>query len=303
MIQTPEWYNASVLVDRNLEAGRADKVAIFYGAEEVTYGELARRINRFGHALRGMGVDREDRVLLMLNDTPSFPTAFFAAMRIGAVPIPANTLLEQAMLTRPRLSGRLDGQVFDDFCDSDAILGPFLEVFLQSDYVWFPLEQIKQLTIPPPTHLRDLLWTPAGLEAHSGPVGDVFLPVLYPGSCQHGDDRIKLGRLTDWLDGGGGLVRGVGQHLFLVGEDGRQSGGVVRVQVCAEAEVPNRGDHLVGIRVLDGDRPALSPADLHLAALGSTSADDDVTAFFSPHAAGKSFMFVAVFGVKKKRAS
>src|ERR671912_1180064 len=40
-----------------------------------------------------MGVDREDRVLLMLNDTPSFPTAFFAAMRIGAVPIPANTLL------------------------------------------------------------------------------------------------------------------------------------------------------------------------------------------------------------------
>ena len=135
--------------------------------------------------------------------------------------VPANTLLEQAMLTRPRLSGRLDGQVFDDFCDSDAILGPFLEVFFQSDYVWFPLEQIKQLTIPPPTHLRDLLWTPARLEAHSGPVGDVFLPVLYPGSCQHGDDRIKLGRLTDWLDGGGGLVRGVGQHLFLVGEDGR----------------------------------------------------------------------------------
>ena len=97
MIQTPEWYNASVLVDRNLEAGRADKVAIFFGAEEVTYGELARRINRFGHALRGMGVDREDRVLLMLNDTPSFPTAFFAAMRIGAVPIPANTLLSEGL--------------------------------------------------------------------------------------------------------------------------------------------------------------------------------------------------------------
>src|ERR671912_186399 len=96
MIEIPEWYNASVLVDRNLEAGRVDKVAIYCGDEQVTYGELTRRINRFGHALREMGLDREDRVLLMLNDTPSFPTAFFAAMRIGAVPIPVNTLLQPA---------------------------------------------------------------------------------------------------------------------------------------------------------------------------------------------------------------
>src|ERR687897_279080 len=96
MIEIPEWYNASVLVDRNLEAGRVDKVAIYCGDDEVTYGELARRISRFGHALRALGVDREDRVMLMLNDTPSFPTAFFAVMRIGAVPIPVNTLLQPA---------------------------------------------------------------------------------------------------------------------------------------------------------------------------------------------------------------
>lgn len=96
MIEIPDWYNASVLVDRNLEAGRADKVAIYFGDEQITYGELARRINRFGHALRELGVDREDRVLLMLNDTPAFPTAFFAVMRIGAVPIPVNTLLQPA---------------------------------------------------------------------------------------------------------------------------------------------------------------------------------------------------------------
>jgi benzoate-CoA ligase len=95
MIQTPEWYNASVLVDRNLEAGRAEKVAIFYGEEEISYGELARRINRFGHALKDLGIGQEDRVLLVLNDTPSFPIAFFGAMRIGAVPIPANTLLQE----------------------------------------------------------------------------------------------------------------------------------------------------------------------------------------------------------------
>lgn len=94
MITVPDWYNASLLVDGNLEAGRAEKVAIYCGDEEVTYGELARRVARFGHALKGeLGVRREDRVLLILNDTPSFPVAFFAAMRIGAVPIPVNTLL------------------------------------------------------------------------------------------------------------------------------------------------------------------------------------------------------------------
>ena len=95
MITTPEWHNASVIVDRNLEAGREDKVAVYSGDEEVTYGELARRINRFGHALRErLDVRREERVLLVLDDTPSFPAAFFAAMRIGAVPVPVNTLVD-----------------------------------------------------------------------------------------------------------------------------------------------------------------------------------------------------------------
>jgi benzoate-CoA ligase family protein len=96
MITLPEWYNASVIIDQNLEAGRAEKVAIYCGDEQVSYGDLARRINRFGHALKGMGVAQEDRVLLVLNDTPSFPSAFFGAMRAGAVPIPVNTLLQAA---------------------------------------------------------------------------------------------------------------------------------------------------------------------------------------------------------------
>jgi acyl-coenzyme A synthetase/AMP-(fatty) acid ligase len=40
-----------------------------------------------------LGIDQEDRVLMILNDTPALPVTFFAAMRIGAVPIPTNTLL------------------------------------------------------------------------------------------------------------------------------------------------------------------------------------------------------------------
>lgn len=94
MVSVPERYNASLLLDRNLEAGRGDKVAIFFGDERVTYRELARRVNRFGHALKSLGVRREERVLLALNDSPAFPVAFFGAIRIGAVPVPVNALLK-----------------------------------------------------------------------------------------------------------------------------------------------------------------------------------------------------------------
>jgi benzoate-CoA ligase len=94
MIAIPERYNASELIDRNLERGLAEKIAIICGDERVSYGELAGRINRFGNALLKLGMRREERVLLMLLDTPAFPTAFLGAIRAGVVPIPANTLLD-----------------------------------------------------------------------------------------------------------------------------------------------------------------------------------------------------------------
>jgi benzoate-CoA ligase family protein len=87
-----ERHNASSLIDRNLEAGRAAKVAIRTDDGEVTYGDLAQRIARTGHVLRELGVRREHRVLLVLDDTPAFPATFLAAMRIGAVPIPVSPL-------------------------------------------------------------------------------------------------------------------------------------------------------------------------------------------------------------------
>ncbi len=94
MASVPERYNASLLLDRNLEAGRGDKVAIFFGDEKVTYRELARRVNRFGSALRGLGLRREERVVLALNDSPAFPISFYGAIRAGCVPVPANPLLK-----------------------------------------------------------------------------------------------------------------------------------------------------------------------------------------------------------------
>jgi benzoate-CoA ligase family protein len=90
----PATFNAAThFVDRHQAEGRSGKVAIECGDERVTYGELAARVNRFGSALRDvLEVRPEERVVLLLLDTPLFHVAFFGAIKIGAVPIPVNTL-------------------------------------------------------------------------------------------------------------------------------------------------------------------------------------------------------------------
>jgi benzoate-CoA ligase family protein len=95
MRDLPERYNVSTLLDANLQAGRGQKVAIYFGDEKTTYDDLHARVCRMGHALRSLGVAREQRLLLVLNDTPAFPVAFFGAIRIGAVPAPFNPLLRE----------------------------------------------------------------------------------------------------------------------------------------------------------------------------------------------------------------
>ena len=91
----PRVYNAaSHFIDRHLAEGRGDKTAILDHLGAVTYAELAERVNRAGNALKGLGVRMEERVLLCLHDGRDFPAVFFGAMKIGAVPVPVNTLLQ-----------------------------------------------------------------------------------------------------------------------------------------------------------------------------------------------------------------
>jgi benzoate-CoA ligase family protein len=85
-------YNASLLLDRNVEAGRGHKPAYIAADGTLTYDALRRQVNRAGHYLRELGVRREDRVLLVLDDTTPFPIFFLGAMRIGAVPVPVSPL-------------------------------------------------------------------------------------------------------------------------------------------------------------------------------------------------------------------
>jgi benzoate-CoA ligase family protein len=85
--------NVSTLVDANLEAGREAKTALITGDDQaVSYSELYGLVNRVATRLADYGVRREERILLVLDDTPAFPATFLGAMRVGAVPIPVNFL-------------------------------------------------------------------------------------------------------------------------------------------------------------------------------------------------------------------
>ncbi len=88
----PERYNASDILFGNLRAGRGEKVAIYSAAGNTSYAELCVNAARCGNALSSLGLAAGERVLLLLNDTASYPAAFFGAIRAGLVPMLINTL-------------------------------------------------------------------------------------------------------------------------------------------------------------------------------------------------------------------
>ena len=91
----PRQFNlASFFLDRNLEEGRGGRVALYCGEAQTTFAELAGLANRAGHALRWLGVERGDRVLLALGDSPAFVAAWFAVVKIGAVVAEVYTFLQ-----------------------------------------------------------------------------------------------------------------------------------------------------------------------------------------------------------------
>jgi long-chain acyl-CoA synthetase len=62
-----------------------DYVAMTFNEIHFTYNELNERVNRFAHALLKLGVEKGDRVALLLVNSPTYVFAFFAVVKLGAV--------------------------------------------------------------------------------------------------------------------------------------------------------------------------------------------------------------------------
>jgi benzoate-CoA ligase family protein len=89
----PRFNAAAWFIDRRLDQGRGGTPAVRYEGRTLTYADVHELVNRTGNALLGLGLGAEDRVLLLCLDAPEFVGAFWGAIKMGAVPIPVNTLL------------------------------------------------------------------------------------------------------------------------------------------------------------------------------------------------------------------
>ena len=91
----PERFNlCAYYLDRNVEGGLGDKVALHCSGTQRTYAELHARVERLAAALRAASVRPEERVLIVLPDGFEFAEAWFATLRVGAVFAMVNPLLK-----------------------------------------------------------------------------------------------------------------------------------------------------------------------------------------------------------------
>jgi benzoate-CoA ligase len=87
----PEYYNITTkLIDDQVKNGNGNRIAVYYKDKKYTYRQIQKHINKVGNALHILGVHREERVMLVMYDTPEALFSFFATIKIGAVPIPIN---------------------------------------------------------------------------------------------------------------------------------------------------------------------------------------------------------------------
>ena len=88
----PERFNfAQHLLQVN--EGRGAKPAFIDDLGSVSYGQLAERVKRLATGLRSLGMKREERVLLLMQDVADWPVSFLGAIYAGVVPVAVNTLL------------------------------------------------------------------------------------------------------------------------------------------------------------------------------------------------------------------
>ncbi|MBR7827003.1 benzoate-CoA ligase family protein [Actinospica sp. MGRD01-02] len=93
-------FNASTyLLDRHIEQGDGDRLALTGVRGETTYAQLHERVARTASGLRAIGLQPEQRVMMYMADSPEFVVMFLAAMRIGAIPVPVSTMTHADGLT------------------------------------------------------------------------------------------------------------------------------------------------------------------------------------------------------------
>jgi type VI secretion system protein ImpE len=143
------------------------------------------------------------------------------AVRDGSL-AEANDLLQEAETSRVHPRGLCNGEPFEDFRDLDDLTSPVLEVLTSTGkYYWVSWDRIESLAFRKPKLLRDLIWRPTEMSIRNGLDAVVYVPAIYYGSHRSEDPRLRCGLSTDWVQSNGGPAKGVGQRMYLVGNEDR----------------------------------------------------------------------------------
>ena len=92
--ELPDFFNATdFFIDRNIRQGRGHKIAVYTDFRNYTYNDIQKMVNKTANGMRDLGVRVEDKIMLLMLDIPQFYAMFWGSIRLGAVPIPVNTML------------------------------------------------------------------------------------------------------------------------------------------------------------------------------------------------------------------
>lgn len=132
-------------------------------------------------------------------------------------------LVSLALDEAPALTGTVNDQAFENARNLDDLTHSCIEILTTNGkYYWLPLNQIRKMEFRAPELLQDQIWRSANIELSDGFEGEVYVPVCYVSRSEHtalADDAIKLGRRTEWLGGEAEPVAGMGQVMFLFGDE------------------------------------------------------------------------------------
>ena len=159
MAERAEFNAAAWLVDRHVNEGRGERVAV-RGTRILTYAELALLSGDVASSLRWLGLRRDDRVVFVMSDDVELLGGVLGAMRAGVVAVPVSTMLGAHELAKI-------------FADSGATI-----VFATHEYV----DSVTSAIDLAPEVERLVI---AGADA---------IPALASASARSWDDFIALGR-------------------------------------------------------------------------------------------------------------
>jgi type VI secretion system protein ImpE len=215
-----------LLAELLMFAGNLERADVVLDAGSAIEPQAAVVIAEFRQLLRAELARRQQRRDGRLPEFLGEPTPALAAILRACIAIRTGEPAEAAVLTaqaeaiRPRVTGTVDGVAFDDFRDADDLHAGYFEVLTTTGkYFWIPTERVETIQFEKPKRARDLYWRRAAVSVRNGPDGVVYLPAIYGDDNPETSDELRLGRATDWTGDNAGPVRGVGQRMFLAGQD------------------------------------------------------------------------------------